>query len=349
VSRRSSAPRPRPRPSDAQARRAASGPWAGAGERSLSAARWRERLFGSFGSETETDAYRLLNGAGDGVPGVLVEAYAGFLVTQVLEEEHLKVAREVESALAEALHPRGSVRKLRYAAGERGRIRDDVAAGETPPDRLVCHENGLALEVSLMGGLHTGLFTDMREERARLRRLSSGRRVLNAFAYSGAFSVAAAAGGASEVTSVDVVAGALERAQRNFRLCGLDPGAHPFARMEVLEFLRMARRRGWRYDAAVLDPPTFSTFRGGRWSARDQYPALLEAALAVLERDALLWAACNTEGLPAERLERQIRAALEAAGRPARLIAVGGLPPDHPTPPDRPTARYLKVYVLQVF
>lgn len=342
--------RPRsPQPSRRRPGRSSAGRAGELRDRALSAARWRERLFGPFGGETETDAYRLLNGAGDGIPGVVADAYAGFLVTQVLDEERLQAARAVESALGEALHPRGIVRKLRYTAGERGRLEEEVAAGETPPDRLVSHENGLALEVSLVGGLHTGLFTDMREERARLRRLSPGRRVLNVFAYSGAFSVAAAAGGASEVTSVDVVAGALERAQRNFRLCGLDPAAHRFARMEVLEFLRMARRRGWRYDAAVLDPPTFSTFRGGRWSARDQYPALLEAALAVLERDALLWAACNTESLPAERLERQITAALDASGRAARMIAVGGLPPDHPTPPELPTARYLKVFVLQIF
>ncbi len=309
---------------------------------------WREALFGAFGREPHTSAYRLLNSEGDGFPGIVVDAYAGFLIVQVAEPSRLAQAAELEEILQQTLRPRGIVRKLRYARPQRGRVEQEVARGEAPPTALRVLEEDLPLEVDLLGGMHTGLFTDMRQERLRLRRLSKGRTVLNTFAYTGAFSVAAAAGGAAQVTSVDVVAGALERARRNFLAAGLDPQAHRFACMEVLEYLKMAARRGWRFGAVVLDPPTFATFRSGRWSARAGYPALLARALPLVESGGLLWVAANTESITDAQMERIISEAVRRAGCGARLVALGGLPPDYPTPLHRPASRYLKVHVLQV-
>jgi 23S rRNA (cytosine1962-C5)-methyltransferase len=316
--------------------------------RALAASRLRAALFGPFGTEPQTNAYRLFNGAGDGLEALVVDAYAGFLLVQVLEPHALVWAPRFEEALEEVLRPRGIVRKLRYEETERGRVQETVTRGERPPASLKVAEEGLPFEVEILGGLHTGLFTDMREERSRLRRLAQGRRVLNTFAYTGTFSIAAAAGGAAEVTSVDVVAKMLERAKRNFLLAGVDPDSHRFVRMEVLDYLRMAARRGWRFDAIVLDPPTYASFKSGSWSVKTGYPLLLGLALSVLEAGGLLWVAANTGSLPGERLEKQIAGALEESGREAQILAVGGLPPDYPTPPGRPETRYLKVYVLRV-
>ncbi len=311
------------------------------------AARWRESLFGPFGKEPSTSAYRLVHAEGDGLPGFAVDVYGAFLVVQVLGEEALERADPLEAALEEILKPRGIVRKLRYRQTGRGRVDDLVARGDRPPGVLVVLEDGVPFEVELRGALHTGLFTDLREERIRLRKLASGKRVLNTFAYTGSFSVAAALGGAAQVTSVDVVEKALERAKRNFRLAGLDPGEHFFVRMDVREYLRMALRRGWRFDAVVLDPPTFASFKRGTWSLKNEYPGLLELALSVLEPGGLLWATCNTESLPPERFERFIAEALAQSGRRAQTVAVSGLPPDYPTPPARAELRYLKVHVLR--
>lgn len=312
------------------------------------AARWREALFGKFGLEPLTNAYRLVNGAGDGLEGLVVDACAGFLVVQISDAGRLPWCAPLESALEEKLHPRGIVRKLRYAGRERGRVEDRLVAGEAPPHPLRVLEEGLPFEVELLGGLHTGLFTDLREERARLRSVSRARRVLNTFAYTGSFSVAAVAGGASEVTSVDVVAKALERARRNFEAAGLDSAPHRFVCMEVLEYLRLAARRGWRFDAVVLDPPTFASFRSGRWSARTGYPDLLRLALPLLEPEGLLWVVANTEGMPPAHLEGAIARALRDSGLEGRTVSVGGLPPDYPTPAGQTGARYLKVHVLQI-
>jgi 23S rRNA (cytosine1962-C5)-methyltransferase len=282
------------------------------------------------------------------MPGFAVDAYGGYLVVHVLDAEALDRAPFVEAALDSVFVPRGIVRKLRYKQKGRGRVEETVVRGGKPPGVLTVLEEGVPLEVELLGGFHTGLFTDMREEHLRMRRLADDRRVLNTFAYTGAFSVAAALGGASEVTSVDVVAKALERAKRNFRLAGLDAGSYRFARMEAREYLRMARRRGWRFDAIVLDPPTFASFKSGTWALKKDYPELLDLALSVLEKEGLLWIAANTETLSELRLDAFVRGAVERSERSAQTVAVSGLPPDYPTLAERPDSRYLKVHVLRV-
>jgi len=315
--------------------------------RVLSSARLRESLFGRFRAEPRTDAYRLIHADGDGFPGIHVDAYAGYLVVNVSRPEAIEAAPALEEALSSALDPLGIIRKLRHEEQGRGKVKDSVTSGKAPPEALAVKEDGIPFEVELRGRFHTGLFMDLREERRRLRGLAAGRKVLNTFAYTGAFSVAAALGGAEEVTTVDVVAKALDRARRNFHLSGIDPEKHRFARMDTLEYLRMASRRGWSFGAIVLDPPTFAAYRGGTWSAKTGYPDLLRLAIPLLERGGLLWAIANTESLPAERFEGALAKSFAALKREARSLAVSGLPPDYPTPLGSESARYLKVHVIE--
>jgi 23S rRNA (cytosine1962-C5)-methyltransferase len=308
----------------------------------------RARLFGPFGAEPRTSAYRLVHGEGDGVPGLAVDTYAGFLVIQIQHPAKLRPAAQLEATLQAHLRPRGVVWKRRYDETARGKVREEVRAGEKPPERLIVREEGVPFEAQLIGSAHTGLFTDMRPERLRLRRMAKDRRVLNAFAYTGTFSIAAALGGARQVVSVDLASGALERARRNFRLSGLDPAAHHFAAMEVREYLRMARRRGWSFDAIVLDPPAAARYKSGHWALKSDYPELLGLALSVLERRGLLWVAANMQGIDSVGIDRIVSSALRAAGRSARVLARAGLPPDYPTLPSSPRSRYLKIRVLEV-
>jgi len=315
--------------------------------RVLSSTRLRESLFGRFRGEPSTDAYRLIHADADGFPGLHVDAYAGYLVLNVARPGAIEAAPALEEALSAALDPLGIIRKLRHEEQGRGKVKDSVTSGKAPPDTLAVKEDGIPFQVELRGGFHTGLFMDLRDERRRLRGLAAGRKVLNTFAYTGAFSVAAALGGAEEVTTVDVVAKAIDRAQRNFRLSGIDPEKHRFARMDTLEYLRMAGRRGWSFGAIVLDPPTFAAYRGGTWSAKTGYTELLGLAIPLLERGGLLWAIANTEGLPSERFEGALAKSFAAAKREARTLAMGGLPPDYPTPVGRESARYLKVHVIE--
>src|SRR5207249_3611124 len=173
------------------------------------------------------DAYRVLNGEGDRLPGVAVDRYGAFLVCQFLTAGAARLAPAVVEGLGERLAPRGifersegSVRTEEGLPGARG-----VLAGEAPPARLRIAEDGACFLVDVLHGQKTGFFLDQRESRARVRALAAGRRVLNAFAYTGAIGIAAALGGAAEVVSVDTSRSALALAEEAWAANGLPTAA----------------------------------------------------------------------------------------------------------------------------
>src|SRR5262249_12836686 len=170
-------------------------------------------------------AYRVVNGEGDRLPGVVVDRYGDFLVCQFLTAGAARLAGAVVEALRARLEPRGvfersegGVRTEEGLPGARGPL-----AGETPPARLTIEEDGARFLVDVLHGQKTGFFLDQRESRVRVRALAGGRRVLNAFSYTGAFSIAAALGGAQEVVSVDSSAPALALAREAWEQNGLAP------------------------------------------------------------------------------------------------------------------------------
>ena len=292
-------------------------------------------------------AYRLLNGAGDGVPGFTADVFGAWAVLHVYSRALMAFGRLIAEALLERDGSRGVVLKLRSrGAASQGRLRQEVV-GEEPPPRLIVEECGVPFEVHLTRGLNTGLFTDMREQRQRLARLAAGRAVLNGFSYTGTLSVAAARGGAASVTSVDLSSGVQGWARDNFRLSGLDPDAERF-RFEVddvARFLARAAREGRRYDLALLDPPTFSAARGAPFALERDYPDMIAGAAALLAPGGLMWLASNARGLELVALAQE---ALRQAGRETALLETGGLPPDHPTLPAQPEDRYLQVCLVRV-
>jgi 23S rRNA (cytosine1962-C5)-methyltransferase len=225
-------------------------------------------------------------------------------------------------------------------------VRHEVV-GEPPPSSLVVEERGVPFEVHLDRGLNTGLFTDMREHRHGLARFAPGRRVLNAFSYTGTMSVVCARAGAAEVTSVDLSAGVQGWARDNFRLSGLDPEALSlrFETSDVVRFLEDAARERRSYDLVILDPPAFSAARGAGFALDRDFPALVARACRLLPDGGLLWLACNarTSSLPALADE-----GFAAARRRTILLETGSLPPDHPTLPAQPEDRYLQVGVYRV-
>jgi 23S rRNA (cytosine1962-C5)-methyltransferase len=190
----------------------------------------------------------------------------------------------------------------------------------------------------------------MREHRRGIGRFVRGRRVLNTFAYTGAISVAAALAGAREVTSVDLSSGVLKWAKENFRLSGLDPesAAYRFEARDVLRFVRQETERQTTYDAIILDPPTYSAARASAWSMKKDYPELIALAAGLLpsDQEGFLWISANVHRSRA--LMRMIEEGIRRSGRTARILEVGGLPPDYPTPLEYPEARYLQVCQVTV-
>ncbi len=306
----------------------------------------------------KTQAFRAFSGVA-GVDGVFVDVYGPGAVLIIYEgraPRWFDAAREAATAL-DVLKPLG-VRAvyLKPFAKDRSRLGGELpevvtqptpAAGEPLPEYFLIREAEWNLEIRLYDGLSTGLFLDQRENRifvakqgARWASRPGGASVLNTFAYTCAFSVAAAKGGA-ETTSVDVSARYLEWGKRNFAHNALDPAKHRFAKMDTFEFMSYARRKQLRYDLVILDPPSFasgSKRKGIRaWSSVDDYAKLVAEAAAVLKPGGMIFASTNTQELCRPgRLEREITKGL---GKPPRWIKLPGPPADFADEKERFEAR----------
>lgn len=301
----------------------------------------------------DTNACRLVNAEGDGLPGLTVDRYAGYLMVQLYCEgwrPHLKL---VTSVLQELLSPIGIYEKARPQNTRELEAVSDLKqygrllAGTPAPKRLEVQENGLNFLVSLEEGLNTGLFLDQRENRRQLMPRLSGKRFLNLFAYTGAFSVAAAAGGAELVTSIDLSPVYTDWNRANFSANHLNYKKHRFLLGDCMERLAELTRAGERFDAILLDPPSFSTSNRGRFTTRGGTACLVTAAISLLTDGGLLICSSNHQKTDlADYLKELRRGALQGGGE-LKVIEQKGQPADFPYPVTFPEGRYLK-YLLCV-
>jgi len=296
----------------------------------------------------DTDAYRLVNAEGDGLPGLTVDRYGDYLMVQVYcagWRPHLAL---VTQTLHDLFAPRGIYEKSRpQKTRELEAVSDTksygrLLAGTAAPQRLEVRENGLGFLVSLEQGLNTGLFLDQRKNRRDLMSRVAGKRVLNLFAYTGAFSVAAAAAGAVQVTGVDASAGYTEWARANFGLNRLNPKRHEFIVGECQQALADLGSRGSRYDVVLMDPPSFSTTARSRFTTRGGTSDLVAAALPLLSDNGLLIASSNHQKVDAADYLKELRRGALQAGSELRVVTLAGQPEDFPYPVTFPEGRYLK-------
>jgi 23S rRNA (cytosine1962-C5)-methyltransferase len=293
----------------------------------------------------DTTAYRVLHGEGDRMPGFVVDRYGPVAVLRTDGEGARARLGDLVDVLGPALETWG-VSTLVYRVGARGeKPRLDVLRGEPPPETVTVREHGLAFVVDLKHGQKTGAFLDQRDNRRRVGELASGRRVLNLFSYAGGFSIFAAAGGATQVTSVDMAAAAHATAQASFRASRLDPASHAFVTADVMAFLEQARKRRETWDLVVSDPPSFAPSEKAVPRALGAYRALHHACAEVLARRGILCAAsCSSHVDMAAFLTTLDDAAL---GRDdLRVLELRGAGADHPTLAAFPEGRYLKLVVL---
>lgn len=266
-----------------------------------------------------TNTYRLVNGEGDLLPGLVVDVYGAYAVLSLYDAELVGRAAELAERVR-ALGFVGVYLKTRVRADLREQDAAELApalplVGDAAPVELVVEENGMRIGVSLGDGLSTGLFVDQRDNRERIKAWSHGGRVLNLFSYTCSFSVAAALGGATETVSVDLSGRALERGRRNFELNGLEATKHKFFKDDALKWLARAGRRGARFRTIVLDPPSFSTVGKGTFSVAKRYGEVAALALALLEPGGRLLAVTNHTKTSPAALRKILFDAARAAGR----------------------------------
>jgi len=302
----------------------------------------------------ETTVIRLVNAEGDGLPGLTVDRYGDYLMVQYYTrawQGHLGVVAE---ALQEIFAPAGIYAKHRpqetrkLAAGkQRKQPQSQHLAGRVVPAEMTVREHGLCYRVDLVKDLHTGLFHDQRDNRREFRRLAAGCTVLNLFAYTGAFSVAAAAGGAVKVTSVDASKRYLDWAEGNFRLNDIDPGEHEFLTGDCFAELDRLSKLGRRFDIVFMDPPSFSTTRASRFTTVGGTADLVQKALQLLAGGGLLITSSNLQKLALADYLKELRKGAQAAGRQLQVMHVSGQAEDFPWTVGFPEGNYLK-YVVSV-
>ncbi|MEQ1568699.1 MAG: class I SAM-dependent rRNA methyltransferase [Myxococcota bacterium] len=299
--------------------------------------------------DPNTDAYRLCNGECDGLPGIRIDWWRAFAVI-VLDSPSLRpLVPLVVEWLEARMEPRGIVLARRRDPRDRDRpdAPTELVSGHAPRGPVRVRERGLEFDVAPLEAPDVGLYPDMREVRAWLEPHWGGARVLNTFAYTGAFSVAAAKYGASEVVTVDLARPVLDRAEVNFAANGLHEFPHEVWAEDTFKALDRLRRTGRRFDRVILDPPSYS--RGVEvFSASKDYPRLVAAAARVTEPDGWIVAASNLGELSPKVFDGLILDGLRKAGRDAQVIHLGGQAADHPAATWFPEGRYLKVRVLRL-
>jgi 23S rRNA (cytosine1962-C5)-methyltransferase len=300
---------------------------------------WR-RALGLPGPE---HAYRLVHGAGDGLPGFACDVLGRIAVVYAYGAGLRALGAQLAEAVMGFAKLDGAVVKLRTRGGADA-VEQDVIGKVA--DEAIVTEHGVGYEVHPLGGLNVGLFTDMREHRLGMPRYAAGARVLNLFSYTGALGLACARAGATAVTNVDTSEGVQAWARGNFTRAGLAGAAWRFEAGDAVRFLARAKRDGERYDLVVIDPPTFSTARGAPWVLDRDYPALIAQAAAVVPEAGLVWLAANTHELGS--LAKLAHKGVRAAGRTAAIVEQGGLPPEYPTVAAQPHDRYLQICVLRL-
>jgi 23S rRNA (cytosine1962-C5)-methyltransferase len=283
-----------------------------------------------------TDAWRLVHGENDFMPGLVIDLYAGVAVVvhdgpaarafwAPLTDAVIDAARDAGAAIERVVH-----RPLRGAAAAPG-----------PADVVIMNEHGAAFEVDVARGQKTGFFLDQRENRRLVAELAAGATVLNLFAYTGGFSVHAALAGARRVTTIDSAAPAIEAGRRNLARNGLDLQAHETLVVDAFDYLERSAAEGRRWDLVIVDPPSFAPRESARPKALRAYRRINELALAVVAPEGrLVTASCSSHVTEADLLAVLANAAA-AAGRRVRVTDIRGADRDHPVLPAFPEGRYL--------
>lgn len=287
---------------------------------------------------------RLVHGEGDACPGLVVDAYADTAVIAFDGAAAAAFWRGHLGAIFDGLARGGAeIAHAWLRAGRRSGDAGEAVRGD-PPVEIVIAEDDARFAVDVRAGQKTGFFLDQRENRRTIARHAAGATVLNAFAYTGGFSIHALLGGAARVTSVDIAAPAMRGLARNLELSGLAAPAHEPAVADAFAFFARAATQGRRWDLVIVDPPSFAPSERARPAALAAYRKLAAAALAVVEpRGRFALASCSSHVTEADLLE------LVAHGDAAlRLRGVAGAGSDHPVLPVFPEGRYLKFLFFDV-
>ncbi len=327
--------------------------------RSAIDAQWFEGKFKSLDAwkrsrlPERTTGYRLVHAETDGIPGLIVDRYGDVFVFQLHTAGMDRLREEIVTALTRAFVPTAIVERSDVEARKQEGLQDRPVAVHvgTIDAPIKFEEHGLTFSADVLKGQKTGFFLDQREARRRVGQLAKDKNVLNLFSYSGAFSVHAAMGGASYVESVDASHPALEAAQEQVRLNGMDPddeSRFAFTEADVIEYLEDPSLAQRAFELIVCDPPAFARHGSKTDEALKAYGALNAACFRLLGPGGILVTSSCSGRVDPDDFRSMLRRAAGRAGRDVRILDVLSQPVDHAERLAFPEGRYLKTAILEV-
>ena len=292
-----------------------------------------------------TTAFRLFNQEGDGFGGLTVDLYGDYAVFSWYNSYVYQIRKVISEAFRQVFpEVLGVYEKIRFKALD---YESAHVYGQEAPDFFTVLENGVLYQVFMNDGLMTGIFLDQHEVRGSLvDGLAMGKSLLNMFSYTAAFSVAAAMGGASQTTSVDLAKRSRELSQAHFQANGISTDEHRFIVMDVFEYFKYAKRKGLTYDVIVLDPPSFARNKKQTFSVAKDYHKLISQSLEILNPGGIIIASTNAANVSRQKFTEQIDKGF--AGRSYQILNKYGLPADFAYNKKDESSNYLKVISMKV-
>ena len=299
----------------------------------------------SYYQDDLTTAFRLFNQEGDGFGGMTLDLYGDYAVFSWYNSYVYQIRERILAAFGRVFPEiLGAYEKIRFKGLD---YESAHIYGEEAPENFPVLENGVHYQVFMNDGLMTGIFLDQHEVRGSLvDGLAMGKSLLNMFSYTAAFSVAAAMGGASETSSVDLAKRSRELSEAHFQANGLSTDNHRFVVMDVFEYFKYAKRKGLTYDIIVLDPPSFARNKKQTFSVAKDYHKLISQSLEILNPRGIIIASTNAANVSRQKFIEQIDKGF--AGKTYQVLNKYGLPADFAYNKKDESSNYLKVISMKV-
>lgn len=299
----------------------------------------------SYEKSDLTSAYRIFNQDGDNFGGLTIDLYGDYALLSWYNPFVYNLSAVIVDAF-QTVYPeiKGGYEKIRFKGLD---YESAHLYGQEAPDTFTILENGVRYSVFMNDGLMTGIFLDQHEVRDSLvNGLALGKTVLNMFSYTAAFSVAAAMGGASETTSVDLAKRSRELSQAHFDAIGLPTDNHRFIVMDVFEYIKYAKRKDLKFDVIVIDPPSFARNKKQTFSVVKDYHKLIAQAVELLNPKGTIIASTNAANMTVEQFKKQLEKGFGSIKH--SYIDLKQLPGDFASNPADVSSNYLKVYTIKV-
>ena len=301
-----------------------------------------------FYKSNDTTAFRVLNGEGDGLGGLIIDYYDGYYVVSWYSEGIYTFRDEIIAGLQKVANFKGIYEKKRFDTKGKYIEGDDFVAGERGEFPLIVKENGVNFAVYLNDGAMVGVFLDQRNVRKQIRdTYAQGRTVLNMFSYTGAFSVFAALGGATKTTSVDLANRSLSKTIEQFSVNEIDYEAQDIIVEDVFLYFKYAAKKKMKFDMVVLDPPSFARSKKYTFSAAKDYKNLLKETIAITENNGIIVASTNCSAFDMKKFKGFIDTAFKEMNGKYKILEEHSLPEDFRTIDQFKEGDYLKVVFIE--